>query len=220
MLFGTLLVCAAVLAILWQRAREESRTSACEGNLFCIGSLLRAYHAKHGTYPPSSGERATAAPVVSWRVMILLPTGPDLNGYDLGQAWNSPQNEQIILGPNGKLFSCHGDPDARTAGRTTYLAIVGKGTVWSEVCLGHIRSPDKEVPQKIVVIEVPHSGVYWTEPRDISADEAIMLFRRENGLKDGRHRRGLHYLTADGSVHSFDEIGNVEEFANLIRAAE
>ena len=97
---------------------------------------------------------------------------------------------------------------------------MGKGTVWSEVCSGHIRSPDKDAPQKILVIEVPHSDVYWTEPRDISADQAIILFRLENGLKSSRHKRGLHYLTADGTVHSFDEIGGVEEFASLVRATD
>lgn len=219
-LIGVLLVGALVLAFFWQRAREESRSSACEGNLFCIGSLLRAYHANHGTYPPSSDEHATAAPAVSWRVAILLPTGPDLDAYDLAQAWSSAQNEQFIRAPYGKSFWCPNDSGNKGSGTTSYLAVVGKGTVWSEVRLGHIRSPDKEVPQKIVVIEVPHSGVYWTEPRDISADEAIMLFRLENGLKNGRHRRGLHYLTADGSVHTFDEIGNVEEFASLIRTAD
>ena len=69
------------------------------------------------------------------------------------------------------------------------------------------------------MIEVPHSGVYWSEPRDISADEAVTLFRREHGLKNGRHRRGLHYLAADGTVHSFDEIGSVKEFAGLLRSS-
>ena len=152
----------------------------------------------HGAYPPSSDEPPTAAPAVSWRVLILLPTGPELDGYNLGQAWNSPQNKQFIPASCGNLFSCPSDSDPGIAGRTAYLAVVGKGTVWSEVRLGHIRSPDKVVPQKIVVIEVPHSEVYWTEPRDISADEAITLFCLKGGFKDGRHRRGLHYLTEAG----------------------
>jgi hypothetical protein len=204
----------------WQRGRAESRTTACEGKLFGIGSLVRTYHAIHATYPPSPDEPATAAPAVSWRVLILIPTDSRLEGYNLGQAWTSLHNEQFINAAYGAPFSCPSDSDARIAGRTSYLAVVGKGTVWSEVRLGHVRSPDREVPKKIVVIEVPHSGVYWTEPRDISVDEAIMLFRLENGLKNGRHRRGLHYLTAYGAVHSFDEIGSVEEFASLLRAAD
>ncbi len=215
-----MLLCAVVLAVFWQRAREDGRNSACIGRLHEIGFLLRNYHAVHGTYPPSPDEVRTDAPAVTWRVLVLRPTGPDLDAYDLAQAWSSAQNEQFLRAPYGKSFWCPSDSGNEGSGTTSYLAVVGKGTVWSEVRLGHIRSPDKEVPQKIVVIEVPHSGVYWTEPRDISAVDATMLFRRENGLKHSRHRRGLHYLTADGSVHSFDEIGNVEEFASLIRVAD
>jgi hypothetical protein len=215
--FGTLLVCAAILVIPWQRAREQCRTSGCVSHLYGIGDALRVYHATHGTYPPSPDEPATGDPAVSWRVLIILPSNPDLNRYDLGQPWYSPHNEQFIRAAEGRLFSCPGDFATEGAGMASYLAVVGKGTVWCEVRLGHIRCPDKEVPKKIVAIEVPHSGVYWTEPRDISADEAIMLFRLENGLTNGRHRTGLHYLTAEGTVHTFNEIGSVEEFASLLR---
>jgi hypothetical protein len=193
--------------------------TTCVSKLYGIGFLLRTYCAVHGTYPPSPDEPATTAPAVSWRLLIFLPTDSRLDGYNRGQAWNSPRNERFIHAACGESFRCPSDSDAKGDGRTSYLAVVGKGTVWSEVRLGHIRSPDKEVPRKIVVIEVPHSGVYWTEPRDISADEALMLFRRENGFKDGRHRAGLHYLTAGGTVHSFNEVRGVEEFAGLLSAA-
>jgi hypothetical protein len=208
----------AVLVVLWQRARDECRATACFSHLYGIGNALRAYHAMHGAYPPSPEEQSATAPAVSWRVLILLSTGPDLAGYDPGQPWNSPHNEQFIPALVGDLFSCPSDSDPSAAGRTVYLAVVGDGTVWSEVRSGRIRSPEKEVPRKIVVIEVPHSGVDWTEPRDISAEDAVVLFRRENGFKDGRHRKGLHYLAADGSVHNFDEIDTVEAFASRLRA--
>jgi hypothetical protein len=155
---------------------------------------------------------------VSWRVLVLIPTDADLGRYDLRRAWNDPHNKPFILAPCGQSYLCPSESDSDSAGRTSYLAVVGKGTVWSDVRLGHIHSPDKDVPNKIVVIEVPRSGVYWTEPRDLSADEAIELFRMEDGFKDRRHRRGLHYLTADGKVHSFDQLRSVEEFAALIRA--
>ena len=217
LVYGFLLVCAAGGVILWPRAREEGRDNACNGHLYQVGFWLRNYLAVHGTYPRSSDEPATNAPAVSWRVLVTIETG-DLDGYSLEEPWNSPHNQQFILNSSGKQFQCPSDFVAERTGRISYLAIVGDGTIWSEVRLGHIRSPDKEVPQKIVVIEVPHSDVYWTEPRDISADQAILLFRLENGLRDCRHRRGLHYLTADGTVHCFDEIGGVEEFATLIRA--
>ena len=217
---GVLLVCVTILTILWQRAREEARTSTCVSNLYGVGSALEYYHAVHCTYPPLSGGPSTADPAVSWRVAIVLSMNPDVNGYNLGEAWNSPRNEQFIPTLYGKIFSCPSDSAGRITGRTSYLAVVGKGTVWSEVRLGHIRNPDKEVPQKIIVIEVPHSGIYWIEPRDISVDEAIRLFRLENGLKNGPHRSGLHYLTADGTVHSFNDIASVEEFASLLRSAD
>ena len=68
----------------------------------------------------------------------------ELDGYDLKQAWNSPYNQQFILDPSGKQFHCPSDFLSEGTGRVSYLAVVGEGTVWSEVRLGHIRSPDKE----------------------------------------------------------------------------
>jgi len=220
LLFAVLLGCAVVLAVLWTRGWEAGRCNVCVGNLHGIGALLRNYRAVHGTYPPLADECTADAPVVSWRVLILL-LGQHLDvAYRLDEPWDSPHNRSVIADGCSRSFSCPSDFAAKDAGRTSYLAVVGEGTVWSEVRLGHIRDPEKETPQKIVVIEVPDSGIYWTEPGDISVDEAIALFRAENGLKNSRHRKGLHYLTADGTVHNFDEIGSTEEFGRLLRATE
>jgi hypothetical protein len=221
-LVGVLFVCAIALAVSWQRAREECRSSTCVGQLYAIGYGLRYYHGAHGTYPPVSDADATAPTLVSWRVLILPGWSKEdfFNEYRIGEPWNSPHNRQFVDHPNSESFWCPSDSSAARTGKTSYLAVVGKGSIWSEVRLGHIRDLKKEAPQKIVVIEVPDSGIHWTEPRDISVDEAIALFRSHNGLKNTRHRKGLHYLTADGTVHSFGEIGSVEEFADLLRVTE
>lgn len=214
-----LMTCALGLAVFWQRAREECHTTACRGKLFEIGVLLQNYQAVHGTYPASSDEAKAGIPAVSWRVLALVPVDSRLGGYNLAEGWDSPQNERFISNPLGNAFYCPAASDAAAAGRTSYLAIVGEGSLWSEVRLGHIRSPDKDAPQKILVIEVPESDIAWTEPRDLSVEDAIALFRSEHGIKGGRHGRGLHYLAADGSVHSFAEVGSVEDFSRLLRAA-
>jgi hypothetical protein len=219
LVWGSILVGAVLLVVPWQRAREEARSSACAGRLYQIGALLRAYFAVHGTYPAAPDEPATLAPAISWRLLILLPTDSGLDGYNRGETWNSAHNRQFIPAPYGNPFWCPSDFADQGAGRTSYLAVIGNGTVWSAVRSGHIRHPEMEAAEKIVLIEVPRSAVFWTEPRDITVDEALALFRQESGFVKGRHSGGLHYLTADGAVHSFQEVGDGEEFAMLLRVA-
>src|SRR5437016_3318087 len=127
---SSLFVCALIIAPFWFRGREESRNIACESNLFGIGDLLRAYYGRHGTYPPLPDEETSGAAPVSWRVVTQkLPPGPDLDGYDLKQTWNSSQNKPFVTSLIGRHFSCHSDSEARRDGKTSYLAVIGKGTV-------------------------------------------------------------------------------------------
>ena len=221
-----ILVATAVIVffVKLHRAQQEVNACVCNGRIYYLGYLLGAYYAKHETFPPAPGEPTGGKPPVSWRLLVWLNTllATELRRYRLDEAWNSPANTALRDNdPYFKMvFSCPSDSAGKDTGKTPYMAIVGKGSVWAEVRAGRIRNPYTEAPNKILLVEVPHSDVYWTEPRDLTIEQAIALYRSENGFKGIRHPHGLYYLTAGGTYGSFDQIRNVEEFSRLLRAAD
>ena len=70
---------------------------------------------------------------------------------------------------------------------------------------------------KILLIEIPNSDIPWTEPRDVTFDEALDLYRKFDGFSGVGHRGGLHYVTSANHVHQFSEIRSVEEFAEMLK---
>lgn len=207
-----------MLALAWQRAREESRGVACAGQLYAIGAALRTYQAVHGVYAPLPDGKGSRNAEVSWRLSILRTPRSELAGYRPSERWDSHANRRFIESVHGRQFSCPEDAFGRSTGRTSYLAVTGTGSLWSEVNSGRVRDPDNEAAGKILLIEVPQATAFWTEPRDLSVHEAISLFELQR--RPGRIQRhnGLHYLTADGTVHSLNEVKSAEEFEKMLRA--
>ncbi len=221
---GKLLIvmtCGFVLAtaVTWRKALEETRCVACTGKLYQIGSGLRNYNEFHGAYPLAGGNTTA-----SWRILILrAATGDDglLPGYRSAEPWNSAHNLGVVEhNDNKRLFCCPSDASAARSGVSSYVAVVGEGSAWSELCSGDVRDVGIRTSQKIVVVEVPYPRYYWTEPRDISVGEAVAIFKSQNGFRNSRHKNGLHYLTADGRVHRFTEIDDVDEFVSMLTIAD
>lgn len=196
----------------WLHARNESLSAACEGRVYAIGQALQYYQAVHGKYPPTNASEDIAAKNVSWRVLILPAwnRADFLDQYRVNEAWDSPHNARFVDHPYGESFGCA----ARSQrGRASFLAVVGEGSLWSKLSSegGELGGEQRH---KIVVVEIPDSDIVWTEPRDLSIAETITLFER---LRRAKHRKGLHYLTADGRVHSMTEIETAADFAKALQ---
>jgi hypothetical protein len=159
---------------------------------------LFTYEAKHGDFPLACTEDLETHQKVSWRVEILpyLDRSDLYKQYDRTQPWNSPKN-RLVTGKAIPLFRCPSSSQANNG--TDYLMIVGKNTVGGEpggkgIPLSEIR--DEEMSQTILAVEVPNTGIAWTEPRDITVDE--LIDRLDKG--ESAHPRGFCVALCDGSV--------------------
>lgn len=145
----------------------------------------------------------------SWRVLVT----PFLSGYrfysqyDFSEPWNSPNNLALAKAYSwlGAGFSC---PSARGERRdAAYMMIVGR-------CVSDHGARFRPVPtaqgihvdDAIFVAEVADSGVFWTQPDDISISE--MTFKVNDRSKAGvssYHVGGAMVLCDDGHVEFVDE---------------
>jgi hypothetical protein len=217
-----LLGCFIAYAIMWKLGWNEARKEGCIGQIFQIGFTLRNYFAIEGKYPPHVSIKTNEKSEVSWRVAILpyIESAYFYKQYRLEEPWNSPNNFPLRNHECGNIFLCPSVKNSANIGKTSYLAVTGPGSVWTETCAGNIRNPEKEFPDKIIIIEVPESDIFWTEPKDISIDDVVTLFKAKNGLKDSRHSGGLNYISADGKSKSFSQISNVEELIKLLKISD
>lgn len=206
---ATVLLVALVAMLLRpaiQSARSVAWESECSNNLERIGVALRAYHAAHGTYPPAYLAGEDGKPRHSWRVMILPYLGDEAASvyqqYDFSEPWDSPQNIRLAdFMPS--VYACPEHPEGRANQETTYLAIVGPGTLFPpgrSVSDGQIGDLPEET---IAVVETAQSGISWLKPHDLEASKmAFEINSREETDPGSHHRRGgAHVLTADGQVH-------------------
>ena len=139
-------------------------------------------------------------PGMSWRVEILpmLSEGPLFQQYDRQQPWNSPKNSAVadkVL----RLYRCPSDPKGAESRETSYVMLVGPGTVGGTDAFG-IRLTDilAGAANTILFVEAPDSGIPWAEPRDLTVDEFLAQIKSHKG---GNHAGRIPAAFCDGSVH-------------------
>jgi hypothetical protein len=98
------------------------------------------------------------------------------NIYNMKEPWNSPNNSHWWLDTSYFGFCCPSDRSVGGRSVTSYLAVTGPGTIW-----GQPRSA--AMPLRVIAVEVAESNIPWTEPRDLTLDEAC---RRLGGGTDSR----------------------------------
>ncbi|MEN6449134.1 MAG: DUF1559 domain-containing protein [Thermoguttaceae bacterium] len=194
-------VLIALLLPAQSQSREVARLAHCVQNLDRIATALRAYRAEHGRYPPVCITDAAGKPIHSWRTALvpyLGETKPQPQ-YDFDQPWDSVKNLQVI-GETPQVFACPTSGD-RFGGETTYFALTGAGTAWTEN-IGADSDKRFRPDQLVLVVEVAnHGGVRWTEPRDSTPECNVPVkgVMPPLGLAS-EHRDRAHVLCADGSV--------------------
>lgn len=216
-------------------ARRNADRSICIGRLTCLRMALINYCVTNGTFPPAYVQDENGHRMHSWRV-IIRPYSNDTRplAYDFHKAWDHPQNTiapskdsevDPIYGP----YVCPCDNNAFAQGFTNYVAIIGRNTLWpgktgyKPISFAHAKNtldPNRKATlasvaekNKILLIELPESDIAWTEPRDITVEEAVNLYRQR---KRGKYRSGhLQYITLSGKYGDIFDIPSEETFRNM-----
>ena len=208
----TILLFIALLLPAVSVAREAARACQCRNNLKQLCFALLNYEQHHGQFPPAAVKDDTGKPVHSWRVLIL----PFIEGetlyqqYDFNEPWDGPNNKKLLsMRPEG--FGCPSDGNAYMydATCTSYLAVIGPGTAWSQLVEGRsVDSDSDEEDKSILLVETTDANIGWTEPRDLNLNELnspdspqiSSKHMRNNGFFYHESPRGAHVTLGDGIV--------------------
>jgi hypothetical protein len=114
------------------------------------------------------------------------------NSFDLTQAWNSLRNEAISE-TRLRLFMDPSDAANQLAGKTNYLFVIGKGTMFPADNAIQMMNIVDGLSNTIAMVEMKNSATHWAEPEDLD-------FSQPRRLPPGS---GL-VLFADGSVRRLD----------------
>lgn len=208
--------CGSVLVLpALQGTRTGPSRMECPYKLKQIGFALRNYHDVYGTFPPAYVADKNGKPMHSWRVLILpfMEYREVYDAYDFTEPWDGPKNRKLAASVP-EIYVC---PDRPTSGgqggsHPSYFAVIGPRTVWPGAesrQIGEIKDADG-LSQTLMVVESHLPDVAWSEPRDLSFDEAMRLLSSQDSSRLGGHLiedffyerySGRHAVLADGSVH-------------------
>jgi hypothetical protein len=221
---GLLLAFASVAGVygIWSCYRTYQRSvNQClsQGKLCELAVLLNDYRFRNGSFPPTS-ITPDDSPRNSWRTLIARGIEDEVarefcREYNFGEEWNSSGNRGLTTASWGRHFFSPQEPTASRHHTTSYVAVVGSNgneTVWTSKT-DHTRST-KDLGTNILLIEIPDSGIVWTEPRDLPISEAIQMFAAPHGLADPS--RTLYYVTVNGDIELLSTIPTVEEFTQKL----
>ena len=182
-LLGTCCVGVSLPAV--SRVREASRRTVCINNMRQIVMALHNYQYAHGELPtPKIGNEFP----YSWRVETLpfMEMG-GLPPYNIGEAWNSPQNIAWI-----ESIPCHFScPSLDHGSKTPYKLVTGPGTLFDKdkPTLENVSDGSSNT---IMLIEDHANPVSIADPDgDISIDQAVKL---------------LSQWSPEHSAHCFDDL--------------
>ena len=212
LLLGTFVVYVII------RARAAGRAALCNGYICQLGHAVTLYYNQHGALPPAFARDEMERPLHSWRVAVLgFMDLEEYSKYNTSEPWTSPTNRQLLEGPGSALYGCPADKEAVAPGNTSYVAVIGEETFWPGTLSRRILKITPEIEEKILLIEVASAEIPWTEPRDLSFQEAVAAFSVLSHSGRRRHPPGLHYVTFGGKVGFLSSIGSAEEFADMLR---
>ncbi len=150
---------------------------------------LMAYQQEHGHLPPTHMADESGRRMHSWRVLLLPHLGyEDLYArYSFDEPWDGPNN-RLLWDERVDVYQCPEDPQAKSAGFTSYLAVVGESARWTGPTPCTVVFVSSVRPKRLLIVEVPNSGVRWSQPRDLSADaDPRPGIPRDRLLRAGNH---------------------------------
>ena len=200
---GALFVCGGALSFLFlpwmMNSMPVSGRPQCSNNLKQIGLAIHNYHDVYKCLPAAVLTDENDRPMRSWRVAILpfAEQAPIYDMYDPNEPWDSPVNS-VLLEFSLSTYCCP-DDYALAPGETSYVMIVGEGTIGGNpnetVRLSDVLDGTSNT---IMAMEMVGSGIPWAEPRDITVEEAVAVITDPSA--DHVHPGGVNVLFTDGSV--------------------
>ncbi len=199
--------------------RHSTHRRTCHANLQRIGKALQQYHELYGSYPPAYVADDKGVPLHSWRVLILPQLGEMglYRQYDFQQPWDSPNN-LLIASQIPAVYHCPADPDSAAQNDTSYMVVVGPRTPFPPQ--GKSTKYDAATwdprEETLLVVEVAGSGVGWTTPTDLQADQLRLVVNPRRGTAkalSSEHPGGINALFADGQVRWLSDMLPMEVLA-------
>ena len=176
-----------------------------------IGLAMHNHHDTFKTFPDEAVRDDAGEPLLSWRVKLLPFLGERelFDRFRMNEPWDSPHNKPLIEQiPN--VFKVPGVE--MTVGKTSYVGIVGKGTLFDPIRPGmRMREITDGTSNTLLVVEAsPKSAVIWTKPDDLPLSA-------EDMTPDlvGARRGGFLGLTGDGAIHFLPEQMSEATILNL-----
>jgi len=186
--------------------RSHIQRINCQSNLRNIVIATLNYEAINKSFPlpVSFSENGTAR---SWRVELLpqLEQQALRDEYHDDQPWNGPNNLKIAKTELPVLrcpAASQPSGDSETF-KTSYVLITGPGTVFPGDMTVTFQDIQDGSSNTIIMLEINDSDIAWTEPRDLTIDEAIALFNRSDEIRNKHptnHKGGRHVAFADGHI--------------------
>ncbi|MBV9125549.1 MAG: DUF1559 domain-containing protein, partial [Planctomycetes bacterium] len=170
----------------------------CVNNLKQIGLALYNYHDANRHFPAVANFDKDGKPLLSWRVQLLpyLEQQGLYNEFHQDEPWDSEHNKKLI-DRMPAVFHCPAQKSL-SRGKTTYLAPVGKGTMFTGKGDGlTIPYVTDGTSNTIFIVDADaEHAVPWTKPDDLTYDPK----KPQAGLSHA-HQGLLPTLFVDGSVH-------------------
>src|ERR1043165_8830586 len=183
--------------------RELARRESCRNGITQLAHSLIRYTTANGTLPSAYLPDATGKPVLSWRVALV----PDLEfqgtspAIDNTKAWDAPANKAMALASPPYEVNCPSDGSNVTA---SYFAVVGAQTAWPGAKGCKLSDISDGTATTILLIEAHGRPVIWSEPRDLTFEEAVDLLSRPVPLNDGHAvNNGFFYKQSRGRFVAF-----------------
>ncbi len=162
--FGLLLSVVFLELVGPSTGRERARLLQARGHLKNLALAVRHYEAQYGPLPRVVYDEA-GRPMHSWRVLILpmIEERKLYERYRFEEPWDSPNNLQVAQKMPPLLRTLRNE--SKPGDTTDFLAVYDAAEADAQV--GHLP-PDAP---SLMLVEVPASGILWTEPVDLPLDE-------------------------------------------------
>jgi len=208
-------LCAGLLVALLlpavQQARAAARRAQSMNTLRQIGIALHMYHDTYKSFPPALITEEDGEPRTSWRASILpFMANVYSDDYDYHVAWDDPKNLAVAQ----KYNNVYASPNVDKEGYTPYVAVVAPTTIISPELGVQIGDVTDGISNTLCVIEDVNRPVPWNAPHDISPEDLLNRYDREDFPPPG-----ILVLMSDGSVHMVS-FGNSEALEGMIHRGD
>ena len=144
----------------------------CRNNLKQISLALQEYEAVYGSFPPPVLRDTTGAPIHSWRVLILpfLHEQRLYQEYDFSQAWNGPDNHQLIA----RMPAVYRCPEVTwLTGTTNYCVVIDDQSCFPDAGCRKKTDIVDGLQNTLAIVEDGGRSIPWTAPQDPTMDQFL-----------------------------------------------